>query len=102
MTDASQPQTTGSLIRAARRRMGQTQAKFALSMKSQQSLISKYERDQVDPPSALVMQCMTILRGEVQTTVSEDSLVELVRERLSGREHAATRAAIASLIAGVR
>ncbi|MDG0831264.1 hypothetical protein [Roseateles saccharophilus] len=75
---------------------------FALATKSRQSLISKYERGLVDPPSTLVMQCMNILNPKNAAAVSEDSLVKLIRERLAGLEHAAARAAIASLIEGIR
>ncbi|CAM3695451.1 HTH cro/C1-type domain-containing protein [Roseateles saccharophilus] len=48
------------------------------------------------------MQCMNILNPKNAAAVSEDSLVKLIRERLAGLEHAAARAAIASLIEGIR
>lgn len=83
--------------------MGQTQTEFALEVSSHQSLISKYERDLIDPPGALLIRCVNMI-GPANTPapVTEHRLVQLIRERLSGAEHAAARAAIAALITGMR
>lgn len=102
MTLASEVASPGALVRAARRSLGKTQKEFAFAVMSQQSLISKYERGLVDPPSAIIIQCMTILNSRGVPTVTEDSLVELIRERLSGAKHADARAAIALLLDGIR
>ena len=102
MTLASEIASPGSLIRAARLFCAKTQEEFAASVKSRQSLISKYERDLVDPPGSLVIHCMHLLRSNYEHTVTEESLIRLIRERLSGDEHAAARAAIASLVSGIR
>lgn len=92
----------GDLVRAARRSLAMTQEEFAVSVGSRQSLISKYERSQVDPPGALIIHCMTLLRPVDTRPVTEDSLVQLIRDRLSGAEHAAARKAIAAVIDGIR
>lgn len=70
-------------------------------MGSRQSLISKYERNLVDPPSVLIMRCMNIVSPSEEHQVTEDSLVQMVRDRLTGAEHAAARKAIAAVIAGI-
>lgn len=92
----------GALVRTARLSQGVTQGEFAQTVGSRQSLISKYENDQVDPPATLVIHCVNILYSAKSRSVTEDSLVQLIRERLSGTEHAEARAAIASLVSGLR
>lgn len=102
VTDASSTPSPGSLIRAARRLQGQTQGDFAASVGSHQSLISKYERGLVDPPSALLIHCMNILSPAEPAEITEESLVQLIRDRLAGAEHATARNALAALIGGMR
>ena len=102
MTLTSKGISPGALVKAARRSKAQTQKEFALSVDSCQSLISKYEHGLVDPPGMLLIHCMNILSPNNTSPVTEDSLVQLIRERLSGAEHAIARTAIAALIAGIR
>lgn len=102
MIIASENPSPAILVRAARRFTGKTQEEFANAVESKQSLISKYERGVVDPPAALIIHCMTLLRSHESLTVTEDTLVQLIRERLSGDAHAAMRAAIANLVSGIR
>jgi transcriptional regulator with XRE-family HTH domain len=102
MTVASENLSPAALVRAARLSTGMTQEEFAAAVNSKQSLISKYERGTVDPPAGLTIHCMTLLRPRESLAITEDSLVQLIRERLSGDAHAAMRAAIASLVSGVR
>lgn len=102
MTMASEFVSPSDLVRAARKSDGWTQSEFASFLGSRQSLISKYERGLVNPPAALVMQCMNILNRSDGQFMTQESLVQLIRERLSGAEHAAARAAIASLVSEIR
>ena len=86
------------IVRTARERLGCSQREFARTVGSQQSLICKYERGAIDPPSPLVIQCMNLLELSALTWVSEGELVALVRSKLSGKDMGAARYAIAQLI----
>jgi predicted transcriptional regulator len=54
---------TAVLVRSARHRLGLNQGDFAAKIGKSQGVVSRYERGSVDPPGAVVMQCMHILRG---------------------------------------
>lgn len=93
-------QCAAALVRQARELTDETQVEFAMRMGVSQSLLSKYERGYVAPPSPMLVQCLELLHL-VPVKVSQEQLLELVRSRLRGEEMAAVRTAIAAVIASI-
>lgn len=86
-----------NIVRAARSTLNFSQRKFAERVGSRQSLICKYESGIINPPAPLLIQCMN-LAGMTPKSVSEEELLDLVRERLAGPTMSTARQAIAQLI----
>ncbi|WP_431258551.1 helix-turn-helix domain-containing protein [Roseateles chitinivorans] len=95
------PKAPHLVVKAARLKLGLTQEAFATQIKTSQSLVSKYESGQVAPPAEILMHCVHVLSSPGEDSVSENALLDLVRERLSGKHRAAIRAAVADLILGL-
>lgn len=91
---ATQP---SAIVYQARASLNETQREFAARVNSTQSLICKYELGAVAPPASLLIQCLNLL-GMPTGEVSEEDLVRLVTERLSGGHMALARQAVAQLI----
>lgn len=86
------------VIKGARRLTGETQAEFALRVDSSQSLISRYESGEVDPPAQVLMQCVNILDASFSANVTLDALLILIRDRLRGASMTVARTALAQLV----
>lgn len=90
--------TPDGIVRDARLRVGETQTSFAMRVGSTQPLVSKYEAGTVAPPANVLMHCIHILSDGFAETITEGSLATLVKQRLTGRDKAEIRAAVARLI----
>lgn len=91
------PMEAANIVLEARTCMGESQRTFAARLGTAQSLVCKYERGDVSPPAAILIQCMNLLQMR-PGSVSPDELVALVKTRLSGDQMAAARQAVAKLI----
>jgi transcriptional regulator with XRE-family HTH domain len=95
------PKAPNLVVRNARIQLGLTQEEFASRIQTSQSLVSKYEGGQVAPPAGILMHCVHILSQRADQSVSESALLELVKQRLSGKDRAGLRTAVAELILGL-
>lgn len=86
-----------TIVLWARQATGESQRKFADRLGSSQSLICKYERGEVSPPAALLIQCMNLI-GVSAPGISAEDLATLVKTRLKGEAMASARQAVANLI----
>lgn len=68
------------LVRLARHKLGMNQGQFAKTVHRTQTLVSKYERGKVLPPSDVVLHCMHIVHGSVASRMAVS--VEAIVERL--------------------
>ncbi len=85
--------SAADIIQTARKICDETQDIFAIRVGTTQSLLSKYERSKVDPPSDLIIHCMTIIESSRNQPDDIDSLVDKVA-RLSGPQYKDLRRAI--------
>ena len=85
------------LISQARAATGETQRVFAARLGSSQSLVCKYESGQVTPPPSLLIHCMNLL-GFGGRSISQQELMDLVRDRMGGDGMAVAREALAQVI----
>ena len=91
------------LVKKARKIRGMTQVLFAAELRCAQSLVSKYERGNVEPPGGVVIHCMNIVRPSPlpQATASTADVAKLVESRLGATEYDELRSALALLIESV-
>ena len=76
-----------------------TQTQFAELLDTRQSLISKYESGNTNPPAHIIDKCMRIIHGKnVKEGVSIKALEIRMRNVLSGPEHADARKAFAVIL----
>lgn len=95
--------SAAQVVASARQRMGLNQIEFGKLIGRGQSLVSKYERSQVQPPGPVIMQCMNIL-SEGQATRTEASSAEvarLVETHLKGPQFSILRTALVGLIESI-
>jgi transcriptional regulator with XRE-family HTH domain len=93
-----------NLVRTARKNKGLTQSEFAEELGRAQSLVSKYERGDVEPPGSVVMHCMNIVRPiqpPLSLTATATDVARLVDSRLSSSEYEGLRSALIRLIESV-
>ena len=64
MTSNNTIPSAAEIVSKARNLMGENQTEFGARFGKSQSLMSKYERGDVEPPSDMIIQSMTILDGE--------------------------------------
>lgn len=91
------------IVSKARKTMMLNQIDFGKVIGRGQSLVSKYERSQVQPPGAVVMKCMNIL-SESQVSgaaASSAEVARLVEARLAAPEFSKLRTALVDLIESV-
>lgn len=86
------------VVKRARACVNETQRAFAERLNSRQSLISKYERGLVSPPSDILIHCMNLGGVPVIPFVSELELQKLIGEKLAGDEKATARHVVAQLV----
>lgn len=86
------------VVKRARRCVNETQRAFAKRLNSRQSLISKYERGLVSPPSGILIHCMNLAGVTINASTSELELHQLISQRLAGDDKAAARHVVAQLI----
>lgn len=85
------------IIRIARGDL--TQTAFADLLKTSQSLISKYESGNANPPAGVIDKCMKIIHGKnIEGDVSLKALEVRIRKILSGPAQAEARKAFAILL----
>lgn len=91
------------LVRTARKIKGMTQVQFAAELGRAQSLVSKYERGDVEPPGGVIIHCMNIVRPPPapQPYASTADVAQLVQSRLAATEYDGLRGALALLIESV-
>jgi len=93
------------LVRQARTIKGLTQSEFAAELGRAQSLVSKYERGNVEPPGSVVMHCVNIVRPPHMTQsapiATATELAGVVESRLSSSEYDELRSALVMLIESV-
>lgn len=92
------------LVRTARKTKGLTQSEFAEELGRAQSLVSKYERGDVEPPGSVVIHCMNIVRPlqpPSSAPASATDVARLVESRLSSSGYEALRSALIRLIESV-
>lgn len=87
-----------TLISSARKLTGLTQAQFGDRIGRPQSLVSKYERGQVEPPGRVVMHCMNILNAAPRPEVSSQYVAALVETHLHEPTFSKLRAILVDLI----
>lgn len=100
------PNSAGSLIKQARMLSQLTQSEFSEIFGVDQSLLSKYENDKINPPSNLIMHCMHIFLIDSKRVMDSDDrelngIVSLVKLKLSGDGKQALREAIKTLLIGI-
>lgn len=78
--------------------MGLTQSEFGARIGRPQSLVSKYERGQVEPPGRVVMHCMNILNAAVRPEASSQYVAALVETRLHEPAFSKLRTILVDLI----
>lgn len=93
--------TPADIVARAIERSGLTQAEFAAQYGTRQSLLSKYKNGKVDPPPALLMQCMNICGMTVEPDISAEDLAASIRKNLHGPAHAQLRRAILDIVRSV-
>lgn len=89
------------LVRTARKTKGMTQTNFAKELGRGQSLVSKYERGEIEPPGSVVIHCMNIVRPVRHPpllAVTAIDVARLVESRLSSSEYEELRFALIQLI----
>lgn len=91
-------QSPAELIKKARKIRGLTQIEFGEEIDRPQSLVSKYERGEADPPSHVIIHCMTILGNQEAAEASAKDIADLVQRRLSAPEFAHFRSALMTLL----
>lgn len=85
------------IIRAARGELSQTA--FAEQLKTSQSLISKYESGNANPPAGIINKCMNIIHGKnVKDDISLAALEVRMRKVLQGASQAQARRAFAVIL----
>lgn len=89
-----------AIIVTARKTLGLNQAAFGKVIGRGQSLVSKYEHGQVDPPGHVVIRCVNILSGGLPKgeEISAVAVARLVESRLEDDRFSKLRAALAELI----
>lgn len=89
-----------NLVRLARLKLDMNQAQFAKVVSRSQTLVSKYERGKVLPPSDVVLQCMHIVHGSVSSriAVSIEAIVERLKHIGNDPAYSPALLAIATLL----
>ena len=109
----------GEMVRSARQKIGETQHVFARRFDITQSVISRYEKGSISPSADVVFACLEILeqtsaanaqpatniqaseysRPAASSPESDlDSLIDIMRKRLSGAKRAKQREVIFSML----
>ncbi len=85
------------IIRAARGVLSQTA--FAVKLHTSQSLVSKYESGNTNPPANIINECIKIIHGEnIQEDISLKALEARMRKVLRGPSQAQARKAFAVIL----
>lgn len=89
--------SVNEIIRAARGDL--SQAAFAEQLQTSQSLISKYESGNANPPAGIINKCMNIIHGKnAGGDVSLTALEKRMRKVLCGPSQAQARRAFAVIL----
>lgn len=91
--------TASQIVAKARIKCGESQAEFGKRFNKTQSQISKYERDELDPPTNMIIQLMTSLAAEdLGNDLSPQQLAQQVRALKNDTSSLLIRRAIWSLL----
>lgn len=91
--------TAAQIVATAREKCGESQAEFGRRFNKTQSQISKYERDELDPPTNMIIQLMTFLTAEdLGNDLSPQQLAHQVRALKDDTASLPIRRAIWSLL----
>jgi len=93
--------TPAAYIRKARLALGLNQKEFGKRVGKEQSLVSRYEREEADPPAGVIMHCMHILEraeGKRKAEIGLDDLIEAIQEKLTAPEKAKARTLLFDLL----
>lgn len=87
------------IIRTARVILKLNQTQFAERLETSQSLISKYESGNTNPPTGIIDECIKIIHGKnTRDDVSLAALEARMRKVLKGPAHTQARKAFAVLL----
>jgi transcriptional regulator with XRE-family HTH domain len=93
------------VVKRARIKLQMTQPEFSKILGKDQSIISRYEKGAVEPPSEVIMHCMHIISGKAvdfneiaPTAPSVEDLIHLIKNKLRGEKMADVRKAIVTLL----
>lgn len=101
MTDLKKDSSPAAFIRRARLELGLNQKDFGKRIGKEQSQISRYEREETDPPASVIMQCMHILKESEDTKQKEvglDDLVAAIRSKLTTPSKSKARSLLFDLL----
>lgn len=83
------------IVRKARRCRGLTQTAFAADIGRSQAEVSRYESGQIDPPSAVLLQCLEVLGyTRREQDVSAQELGDRIKRELGPDSKQSLRSAI--------